>query len=99
MRSSPERLNRLDHFLAVSVRFPFGPGLRNFSVLVDDVSNPRYAPILLSIHALLLPRAVFLGRRMVNIGKEREVQVVFGCELLMQLFIVGRNSQPNRSEF
>src|SRR6185503_2952971 len=71
----------------------------DFAVPVDDVGYSRDSPILPSIHALFLPRAVLLTHLVVHIGKQREIQIVLCGELLMGLLTVGRDSEHDGAEF
>ena len=72
--------------------------LHDLAVFVDDVSDPSDSPVLPSIHALLLPRAVLSGHFVVHICKQREVQFVLRSELLMGFLSIGRDAQHDRAQ-
>src|SRR6185436_14926462 len=82
----------------MAVWFYLGPRLCDLAVLIDQISDSRDTPVLPSVHALLLPRAILLRHLVIHVRKQREVQPVLRREFLMSLFSVRRNTEHNRAE-
>ena len=56
-------------------RFDLFKDMNDLSINTNHEGRPRDAKIFLSVHALLLPDPIFLGDRVIGVGKEREVQM------------------------
>src|SRR4029077_10123626 len=86
-----ELVQGLENQRVVLFRLNLGEDPGNLALRVDDESSAEHAHVLLPVHGLLTPGAVFLGDLVVDVADQGEPEAVFVVELLDRLRLVRRH--------